>query len=44
MTDRDEKMALWIAFTISIFSADELDTLCSALQTKLEELQEIIDG
>lgn len=42
MSDRDEKMALWIAFTIKEFTADEIQTLSTALQTKLEELKEIV--
>lgn len=44
MSDRDEKMALWIAFTVKEFTADEIQTLSTALQTKLNELKEIIHG
>ena len=42
MSDRDEKMALWIAFTVKEFTADEIQTLSTALQTKLNELKGII--
>lgn len=42
MSERDEKMALWIAFTIKEFTADEIQTLSIALQTKIDELKEII--
>ena len=42
MSDRDEKMALWIAFTVKEFTADEIQTLSTALQTKLDEIKEII--
>lgn len=42
MSDQDEKMALWIAFTVNEFTADEIQTLSTALQTKLNELKEII--
>lgn len=42
MSERDEKMALWIAFTVKEFTSDEIQTLSTALQTKLDELKEII--
>lgn len=42
VSERDEKMALWIAFTVKEFTADEIQTLSTALQTKLNELKEII--
>lgn len=42
MSDRDEKMALWIAFTVKDFIADEIQTLSIALQTKFDELKEIV--
>ena len=42
MSDREEKMALWIAFTIKEFTADEIQTLSIALQTKIDELKEIV--
>ena len=40
--DNNEKMALWIAFTVREFSSDEIQTLATALQTKLDELKEIV--
>lgn len=42
MGDLDEKMALWIAFTVKEFTADEIQTLSTALQTKFNEIKEII--
>lgn len=42
VSDRDEKMALWIAFTVKEFTADEIHTLSTALQTKFDELKGII--
>ena len=42
MSDRDEKMALWIAFAVNEFTADEIQTLTTTLQTKIEEIKEII--
>lgn len=42
MSDRDEKMALWLAFTVKEFTPDEIQTLTTTLQTKIEELKEII--
>lgn len=41
MSDDDfsdnEKMAVWILFTLKEFSAAEIDTLIKALQVKLSE-------
>ena len=41
MSDDDfsdnEKMAVWMLFTLQEFSADEIDTLIKALQVKLSE-------
>lgn len=42
MSDRDEKMALWLAFAVREFSSDELQTLTTTLQTKIDELKEIV--
>ena len=42
VSDRDEKMALWIAFTVKEFTANEIQTLSTALQTKFDELKEIV--
>lgn len=42
MSDRDEKMALWLAFTVKEFTPDETQTLTTTLQTKIEEIKEII--
>ena len=42
MSDRDEKMTLWIAFAIKEFTADEIQTLSMALQAKFDELKEIV--
>lgn len=33
----DEKMAVWMLFTLQEFSATEIDTLIKALQVKLSE-------
>lgn len=43
MSDTDEKMALWIAFTLRVLSDDEVKTLIAALQTKRDELRKIIN-
>lgn len=40
--DRLEKMALWIAFTVEQFSADEIDDLCKTLTSKSNEIKSII--
>lgn len=40
--ERDEKMALWIAFTVKEFTPDEIQILTTTLQTKVEEIKEII--
>lgn len=37
MSDRDEKMAVWMLFTLQEFSAAEIDTPIKALQVKLSE-------
>ena len=42
MADRDEKMALWIAFTVKEFTADEVQLLSTALQTKINEIKRIV--
>lgn len=42
VSDRDEKMALWIAFTVKEFTDDEIQTLSITLQTKIDELKEIV--
>lgn len=42
MTEQNEKMALWIAFTVREFTDAEIQTLTTTLQAKLNELKEII--
>ncbi len=41
MTVTEERMALWLAYSLREFSDDELQTLIFALQHKLFELREI---
>lgn len=44
MDRNQEKMALWLAFTVEIFTADEVEMLAKALQVKAREITTIVDN
>lgn len=43
MEDNNERLALWIAFTISNFTSDEIDLIAVSLQSKADELRAIVN-
>lgn len=43
MGDNNERLALWIAFTISNFTSDEIDLIAVSLQSKADELRAIVN-
>ena len=36
----NEKMAIWVLYTLKEFSADDIDTMTKALQVELSEAQD----
>lgn len=43
MDDDNERLALWLAFTVSNFTADEIELLAVSLQTKQDDLRAIVN-
>lgn len=43
MSDNTEKLALWLAFTISNFTSDEVDLIAVSLKSKSNELRAIVN-
>lgn len=43
MSDNSERLALWLAFTISTFTPDEVDLIARSLQSKAGELRAIVN-
>lgn len=43
MGDDNERLALWLAFTVSNFTADEIELLAVSLQTKQDDLRAIVN-
>ena len=44
MDSNQEKMALWLAFTVETFTADEIEILARVLQVKVKEITTIVDN
>lgn len=36
----NEKMALWVLYTLQEFSADDIDTMTKALKVKISEVED----
>lgn len=43
MEDNNERLALWLAFTVSTFTPDEVELIVVALQSKSDELRAIVN-